>query len=313
MIFDSLESIKAVADCYDDLKKHHAKSQRVQNPRQNFKAPLMVSAHQLKHLNKMDELPCDALMINLEDGVAKEQKEQALHYALLFITHLQKSDKKVIVRVNALDEGGKEEIAALNAVFPDAIRAPKIVNKKEVELLHDLIDESIDIHISIETALAWKNLSELKTSSRVTHFYLGVLDLLADMHLPQSIITQDNPTLLYMLGHFLLTSRSIGVEPVSFVFQEHENMKAFQEWIALEKKMGFESKGVISPKQAKAMMALSVNEEEIQRAEHIVKAFESSALKGVTGFVDEKYGFIDEPIYKGALVVLKGLSKNPKN
>ena len=310
MIFDSLDIIKAVTNRYDELKNHHVENHRIQNPKQDFKAPLMVSAHQLKHLNKMDELHCDALMINLEDGVAKEHKEQALHYALLFISHLQKSDKKVIVRVNALDEGGKEEIAALNSVFPDAIRVPKIVNKEEVELIDSLIDDSIDIHLSIETALAWKNLAALKTSSRVTHFYLGVLDLLADMQLPQSIITQDNPTLLYILSHFLMTSKAIGVEPVSFVFQEHENMEAFQSWIELEAKMGFRSKGVISPKQAKAMMALGVSQEELQRAEHIVKAFEASALNGVTGFVDEKYGFIDEPIYKGALVVLKNALNN---
>ena len=304
MIFDSLDVLTSITERYDRLKEHHAKTHRIQNKKQHFKAPLMVSAHQLKHLNKMDELPCDALMINLEDGVALEHKEKALHLAMLFISHMQKSDKKVIVRVNALDEGGKDEIVALNSVYPDAIRVPKITTASEVEMVHDLIDDSIDVHLSIETAQAWQNLAHLKTSSRVTHFYLGVLDLLADMHLPQSIITHENPTLLYILSHFLVTSKAIGVHPVSFVFQEHENMEAFQSWIELEKKMGFQSKGVISPKQAKAMMALAVSEEEIQRAEHIVKAFEASALKGVTGFVDEEYGFIDEPIYKGALVVL---------
>lgn len=304
MIFSSLEKIIEIADDFNALKQLHADACRKQNPKQSFKAPLMVSAHQIKHLNKMDELPCDALMINLEDGVAPEKKEQALHYALLFISHMQQSDKKLIVRVNALHEGGKEEIAALNSVLPDAIRVPKIVSKEQVEELHHLIDNSIDIHLSIETAQAWNNLSQLKTSSRVTHFYLGVLDLLADMHLPQTIINKENPTFLYMLSHFLMTTKALGVEPVSFVFQEHENMKAFYAWIELEKMMGFSSKGVISPKQAQAMMALSADTQELIRAEHIVKAFEASALQGVTGFVDEKYGFIDEPIYKGALVVL---------
>lgn len=305
MIFQSLENIIALGDDCSALKALHLSARRQQNKKQNFKAPLMVSAHQLKHLNKIDELATDAVIINLEDGVAKEQKKLALHYALLFISHLQQSDKKIIVRVNALEEGGIEEVKALNSVLPDAIRVPKIRNKHEVEKLHVLIDETIDIHLSIETASAWKNLSELKTSSRVTHFYLGVLDLLADLKLPQSIISLSNPTMLYMLGHFLVTSRVVGVEPVSFVFQEHQNMSQFQAWIELEKEMGFYAKGVISPNQAKAMMDLNIDEGQLQRARHIVKVFEASKAKGITGFVDENYGFIDEPIYKGALVVLK--------
>ena len=304
MIFESLHEIDKLGDDYSALKALHLPTPRQQNRKRNFKAPLMVSAHQLKHLNKIDSLATDAVIINLEDGVAKEKKELALNYALLFISHLQQSDKKIIVRVNALDEGGIEEIKALNSLFPDAIRIPKIKERHEVETVQTLIDDSIDIHLSIETALAWKNLSELKTSSRVTHFYLGALDLLADLQLPQSIIALDNPTMLYILGHFLVTSLSLGVEPVSFVFQEHQNMSRFQEWIELEKEMGFKAKGVISPNQAKAMMALGFDENELQRAKHIVKVFEASKAEGITGFVDEQYGFIDEPIYKGALVVL---------
>ena len=309
MIFEDLDPIEACGKDYEALKALHHRQKRQQNRKQRFKAPLMVSAHQLKHLNKIDTLFCDAVIINLEDGVAPELKEQALHYALLFISHLQSSDKKIIVRVNALSEGGKAEIKALNEVLPDAIRVPKIECVEDVKITHKLVAKNIDIHLSIETALAWKNLSDLKVSSRITHYYLGVLDLLADLGLSHSIVKQDNPTLMYLLSHFLVTSRSIGVEPVSFVFQEHKDMQSFQQWIELEKEMGFYAKGVISPDQAKAMMQLDIDTDELKRAEHIIKVFESQRAKGITGFVDEMYGFIDEPIYKGAKVVLQNVQK----
>ncbi len=310
MIFEDLTDIINLGKDYKALKALHHSKPREQNRTKRFKAPLMVSAHQLKHLNKIDTLFCDAVIINLEDGVAAELKEQALQYALLFISHLQHSDKKIIVRVNALNEGGKAEIKALNGVLPDAIRVPKIETVDDVRLVAALIDEGIDIHLSVETALAWRNLSDLRVTPRVTHFYLGVLDLLADLGLSQAIIQPDNPTLLYLLGHFLITSRSLGIEPVSFVFQEHKNMAAFQAWIALEKSMGYRAKGVISPDQAKAMMLLGCDEAEMVRAKHIVAAFEAEQAKGNTGFVDEQYGFIDEPIYKGAKVILDQCKHN---
>ncbi len=303
MIFEDIQKLQELQGDFDALKKLHHPQMRQQNPKQNFKAPMMVSAHQLKHLNKIDQLYTDAVIINLEDGVAAEKKQEALHYALLFISHLQKSDKKIIVRVNPLEEGGIQEIKALNKVYPDAIRVAKIKSASDVLLVERLVDSSIDIHLSIETATAWKELASLKVSQRVSHFYLGILDLLADLGLSQNIISMKNPSMLYLLSHFLITCKSIGVTPVSFVYQEHLNHEAFQSWVELEQQMGFTSKGVISPKQAQQMMDLVLDPQELERALHIISRFESHRKEGVTGFVDETYGFIDEPIYKGALIV----------
>jgi len=36
-----------------------------------------------------------------------------------------------------------------------------------------------------------------------------------------------------------------------------------------------------------------------------VKLFEMHRDEGITGFVDEEYGFIDEPIYKAAVKLLE--------
>ncbi len=275
------------------------------NKKNSFKSALMLSANNIKHLSKIESLDADCIMLNLEDGVSKEEKPFALVLSAIFLTQLKKCDKKLIVRVNALDEGGYEEITYLNQFMPDAIRVPKIRNKEEVKSVLALLNDGIDLHLSIETADAWHNLSSLAINQRVTTFYLGILDLFADMKLSQALINIENPTITYMLSHFLITSKAMGVKPVSFVFQEFKDEDTFTKWLDLERSMGYDAKGCISPSQVKLVNAMFVDKEaEINRAKVIIKLFEMHREEGITGFVDEEYGFIDEPIYKGALALL---------
>ena len=276
------------------------------NKNNSFKSVLMLSCNNIKHLSKIESLNADCIMLNLEDGVSQEDKPFALVLSALFLSKIKKSDKKLVVRVNALNEGGYEEIRYLNQFMPDAIRVPKIQNPQEVESVLSLLDENIDVHLSIETASAWHILSSLAVSKRVSVFYLGILDLFADMKLPQSLIDIDNPTMSYMLSHFLITAKSMNVKAVSFVYQEFKDLESFRCWIELEKRMGYDAKGCISPSQVKLVNEIFVDKEnEIKRARVIVKLFEMHRDKGITGFVDDEYGFIDEPIYKGALALLK--------
>jgi len=278
------------------------------NAKKDFRSVLMLSCNKIKHLLKIEKLEADCIMLNLEDGVSQEEKPFALALCGIFLAQHQKSDKKLVVRVNALSEGGYDEIVYLNQFMPDGIRVPKIRSAKEVKNVLALLNDSIELHLSIETASAWHNLASLKVDRNVTTFYLGILDLFADMRLPQSLIQRDNPTMLYMLSHFLVTSKAMGVNPVSFVYQEYKNLEEFTHWISLEKSMGYISKGCISPDQVKLANEMFVNEEEeIKRAMVIVKLFEMHQEMGITGFVDDEYGFIDEPIYKGALALLKKL------
>ena len=279
---------------------------RVINRRGDFKSPLMLSAHNLKHLNKIPELNTDAVILNLEDGVSAEMKPYALRLVMLTLSALENSDKKIIVRVNALDEGGAQEIEMLNSFRPDAIRVPKIRSVKDVQRALDLCDSDIEIHLSIETKEAWLNLSSLKVSERVTTFYLGVLDLFADMELSQELIEINNPLIHHILSQFLLTTKAVGVKPVSFVFQDYKDETSFQMWLDLEKKIGFNAKGCLSPKQVEQVQTtFGISQDALTRAHYIIERFEANQKQGITGFSDDKYGFIDEPIYKGALALLK--------
>lgn len=281
---------------------------REQNRSSAFRSAMMISAHNLKHLSKIPTLETECVMLNLEDGVSAEQKPYALVLCAMTLASHPKIDKKMVVRVNALDEGGAEEIAFLNPFMPDAIRVPKVRSTQDVRRIIELVEEGIEIHLSIETKEAWLALSQLAISPRITTYYLGVLDLFADLGLSQSLLSNDNPTVHYMLAHFLMTARACGVKPVSFVYQDYKNDDALREWLVLEKKMGFDAKGCIAPVQVNLIHQIfGHSEAEIVRCHEIVRLFEEHYARGISGFVDERFGFIDEPIYKGAMAVLRSL------
>lgn len=282
---------------------------RMVNPRKDYRSALMLSCHNLDHLLKIESVEADCIVLNLEDGVSKQDKPFGLVLCALFLAHHKRCEKKLVVRVNALLEGGYEEIAYLNQFMPDAIRVPKIRSAKEVASVCELLDAKTELHLSIETKEAWEAMLELKVDRKVTAFYLGILDLFADMHLPQALITRGNPAVHYILSHFLISCKVLGVKPVSFVYQEYKNMEEFKMWLELEKKIGYDAKGCLSPSQALLVNAMFQNDEqEMQRARNIVKLFELKRSEGITGFEDDAYGFIDEPIYKGALALLAKLS-----
>jgi citrate lyase subunit beta/citryl-CoA lyase len=269
------------------------------------RSALMVSAHRVKHLNKLDELAADIAIINLEDGVAPEEKPRARALAALFVANAREVKSELVVRVNPMGEGGEEDIQLINRVLPDAIRIPKVRARHEVEQVCRLVDPAIRIHLSIETGAALKALADLRVEERVDTVYLGILDLCADLRLPQSVMAPDCPTAHYLLSRFLVDAHLAGFHPVSFVYQEYKDLETFEQWCQLERSMGFSSKGCISPGQVEqANRVFAPNPEELERAEAIVRCFEEEAAKGNTGFVHEQYGFIDEPIYRGALAVL---------
>lgn len=276
----------------------------------DFFDALMLSTHNEKHLQKIPDLDAECIMLNLEDGVSIEQKPEALRLCGVYLEKYKNLNKMFVVRVNALDDGGIEEIKYINSLKPDAIRVPKIKTSDDVNKALGLIDEDIELHLSIETAQAWKNLSDLRIDERVSTFYLGVLDLFADLGLSHSIIDRSNPTMTYLLSHFLITCKSIGVKPVSFVYQDYKNTDEFSKWLELEKSMGFKAKGCISPKQSQMVQSIfGYDELEVKKAKRIIKLFEANEANGITGFSDEEFGFIDEPIYKGAKVILEKYQK----
>jgi len=298
MIFDTL----------DRLPEQFGNKRKAPSGKRYFRSNMMLNPLNLTHLNRMDESDADMITLNLEDAIAPSRKKEALHNIALFLSHMEKSNSFIIIRTNPLNEGGAEEIAFLNDFAFDAVRVAKIKNQTEIAQALTLLSSDKELHISLETKEAFENLSTLRIDERLTTANLGILDLLTSLGLPQSIVTLGNPTIDYILSKFLIDAKTAGIRPISFMFQEYNDTETFRAWCEHEKMMSFESKACMGPKQVKiANEIFSINKYEQERARHIKALFEANAAEGINGFMDKKYGFIDEPIYRDALLVLSAM------
>jgi citrate lyase subunit beta/citryl-CoA lyase len=307
MIFEDITPFETYTE--EELEKliitPHREKSVVSEPR----SAMMLNPLKLKHLNNIDNLDADIVVVNLEDGVAPEMKKRALLLSAVFISHLQKSRSRIIVRVNPVDEGGAEEIKLLNTVKPDSIRVAKIRTPEDVEKVLAILDPDIALHISVETKESLENLSRLNVQNRVECASLGIMDMLNSLGISQDILDLENPTIHYIMSHFLIDCRIAGMYPIGFTYQNYYDTETFRKWCELEKKMGYTAKSCLGPAQvAIANEVFTVLDAEIERAKYIKERFEEMAEEYVSGFMDAQYGFIDEPIYKDALLTLEKFS-----
>lgn len=298
MIFDTL----------DTLPTTFGNKRKSATVKPYYRSNMMLNPLNLKHLNRIDESDADMITLNLEDAIAPSRKKEALHNIALFLSNMEHSNSFIIVRTNPIDEGGAEEIKFLNDFGFDAIRVSKIKNQTEIAQALTLLSPDKELHISMETKEAFENLSSLRIDERFTTANIGILDLLTSLGLPQSLVTPGNPTIDYILSKFLVDAKTAGIHPISFMFQEYQDTKTFETWCEREKMMGFETKACMGPKQVEIANAVfSINKYEIERALHIKASFEANSKQGINGFMDDKYGFIDEPIYRDSLLILNNI------
>ncbi|MEO1927606.1 MAG: aldolase/citrate lyase family protein [Nautiliaceae bacterium] len=296
MIFEDIKELENIVK-NNDVKKALSLIKPIKTfnlPKTKKRSVLMVSGHQVKHLNKIDELKADVIMLNLEDGVPKEKKEIARVMIGVFLSRIEKIDKEIVIRVNALDEGGIKDIEFLKQFNFNAFRIPKINSTEEIEDVFFMRTEK-EIHASIETKEAFFNLKDLK-HPKLTTFYIGIYDLLNELKLPHSIISLENPLIHKILSDFSLTSRFLDITPIGFVYQQYKDLEGFKKWCLLQKNLGLNGVGCITPAQVE--MANKIFDEDKEFAKMIVKRFEEEGPFTIDGL------YVDEPIYKNYKLLL---------
>ncbi len=296
MIFKDIKELEEIVKNNDITKAEKL----ISNPSKTKKLPitpkrsaLMVSGHQVKHLNKIDEIPADIIILNLEDGVPKEKKEIAKYMIALFLSYYQNPDKELVIRINPLNESGKEEIKFFEKFNINALRIPKVNSIEDIDDVFFLTDK--DLHISIETKEIFIKLKDFN-HPKLKVFYIGIYDLLNELNISHSIINPQNPFIHKILSDFSLYSNYNNIHPMGFVYQQYKDLEGFKKWCLLQKNMGIKGMGCITPTQVD--IANKIFSENKEFAKMIVEKFESEGPFTIDGL------YVDEPIYKNYLMIL---------
>ncbi len=294
MIFEDIKELEEIVKTNNYQKAMRLiKPNKTQLVKTKKRSALMVSGHNVKHLNKIDEIPADIIILNLEDGVPREKKEIAKLMIAIFLSHYKNPDKEITIRINPLDKEGKEEIKFFEKFSFNAFRIPKVNTIEDIDNIFFLTDK--DLHISIETKEIFINLKDF-THPKLKAFYLGLYDLLNELNIPHSVINPENPFIHKILSDFSLYSNYNNIHPIGFVYQQYKDTENFKKWCLLQKNMGIKGVGCISPAQVE--IANKIFSKDLEFAKMIVEKFEKAGPFTIDGL------YVDEPIYKNYLQII---------
>jgi citrate lyase subunit beta / citryl-CoA lyase len=254
---------------------------------------LYMPGSNARALEKARELPADCLILDLEDAVAPEAKEQARGATVKALEN-GFGDREVMVRINGLDT--RWWVDDLNTVLsgarkPDAILVPKISDPNQLEdLASRFVDLHTDPHVRIwammETPLAMLNAgriagASLDSETRLSGFVMGTNDLAKDT---RARLVPGRAPMLPWLMTCVAAARAFGLGILDGVYNDLGNAEGFVEECKQARDLGFDGKTLIHPRQIEPCnYAFSPSADEIAVARKMIAAFElpENANKGV--------------------------------
>ncbi|MES1156661.1 MAG: CoA ester lyase [Alphaproteobacteria bacterium] len=243
-----------------------------------------------KALEKGKSLPADVLILDLEDSVAPEAKEEARAAVAAAVDGGGYGKRELVVRVNALSTPwGAADIAALAAKPIDGVLVPKIQTASDVLAANEALgasgaSEGLALWVMIETPRAILNLRKIAAASRTTRlgaFVMGLNDLAKEL---RARMTADRVAFQTALSLSIAAARARGLVAIDGVYNDIQNSDGFIDECRQGVAFGFDGKTLIHPTQIDACNEIyAPSADEIAWAHAVIAAFAlpENAGKGV--------------------------------
>ena len=257
-----------------------------QNPQARpRRSMLYMPGSNARALDKGRSLACDALIMDLEDAVAPDAKEEARGQIVAALKEGGYGQREILVRTNGLDTPwGYDDIVAAATSGAHGILLPKVEGAtmiQQAERIMDAAGAPADqaIWCMMETPLGILNAQDIgSASARVGGFVMGTSDLAKDMH---GHHTRDRVPFQSSLSHCVLVARAYGLAVVDGVHLDLDDAEGFAYACQQGLEMGFDGKTLIHPKTIdKANEVFGPSEAEVAWAKTIIDAFEAAQKEG---------------------------------
>jgi citrate lyase subunit beta / citryl-CoA lyase len=257
----------------------------------NLRSMLFVPGDSEKKLAKVSGGPADALILDLEDAVAKERLPlaRAMVTEYLKSSRAQAASQQRWVRINPMTTSDAlPDLAAIVAGAPDGIVVPKTNSGADATLLDHYLTaletrEGVEVGsirifaVATETPAAMFTLGSFTGATpRLFGMTWGAEDLPAAVGASTNVDENGNLEFTYQLARSLclLAATAAGVEPLDTVYTDFRNSDGLRRNAQAARRAGFTGKIAIHPDQVPIINeAFTPSADEVAYAKRVIDVF----------------------------------------
>lgn len=248
-------------------------------------------------------LPADAIIFDLEDAVAYNQKDAARTLLAHALETLEFNNKDIFVRVNQVTSPAfLDDIRLCYHPKVTGIVLPKATLHAVAELQHQL-QPMKPVILLIESALGVIQLTHM--CEKVTHcvgLLLGGEDLSRDCGVERTV---EGHEIDYARKHLVLHAKAYGWSAIDTPYLDIENLVGLKKETTYAIGLGYDAKVAINPRQIDTIHeAFAISQDALRNAQAIVDVFTQAQAQGIGVFAHEGK-MIDEPVYQKALKIVQ--------
>lgn len=274
---------------------------------------LFVPGHRADMIEKARRYGADALILDLEDGVAPDAKETARQIVAAALDDRWPEGPPILVRVNGTESGLLDEDIGV-ALRPrvDAVCLPKCHSPEEIQAVDARLQVLEDrwgmprgrvrLMPMIETARGVLNAPAIaRGHPRVAALGFGAEDFTADIGVPR---TREGGEIAYARAAVSLAAHAGRVDALDGIYADFHDAEGLRADTAAARALGYTGKMVIHPAQISTVhAAFAPSTGEVAHARRVVSAFEEAQTRGA-GIAVVDGAMIDRPVVLRAQRIL---------
>jgi citrate lyase subunit beta/citryl-CoA lyase len=236
---------------------------------------LYVPATNARALDKARTLDADVVILDLEDSIPQEAKDDARDAAVRAVKE-GFPGKSVALRCNKLSSPwGRDDLKAAVLAGVDIVVLPKVAGAEVIEATSRGIGLDIELWAMIETCEGVLRLPEIAYTAKTTSLrglLVGTNDLAAEIGCR---VTVGREAMASTLSQIVVAARAYGMSALDGPYNDFQDSGGLEIQCRHAADLGFDGKSLIHPSQIEAAnRAFSPSAERIAWARAVIETFD---------------------------------------
>lgn len=278
------------------------------------RALLYMPGDDFHKIQKSTSLGVDCICMDMEDGVALNQKEEARQTIAKALRELDFGRSERLARINGVGTGLEEaDLEVVLPFHPEGIVIPKVETGKQIRHISSRIGElemangiefgTIGLIAIVESALGIVNLPEIASADqRLSALVFGAEDLAGDLG---AVRTTAGWEVFYARSAIVCFAVANNLQAIDMVYVDYLDEAGLRQEAIQGRQMGFSGKQVIHPNQVVPVQdSYTPDEAAVAEAMALMAEFEARQSRGIGAFA-YRGKMVDAPMIRSAERVLE--------